>query len=54
MAALDSRKCTLCKKAGYDHRSRDLACPTGTKTAIGWIHYHLTNRFTPKPEKQST
>jgi len=40
-------KCKHCKKAKGNHQSKTLACPSGKKTKIGYIHYSSTQVFDP-------
>lgn len=41
-------KCKHCNKLQGDHKAKTLHCPTGSKTRIGYLSYHLTNTFESK------
>ncbi len=44
-------KCVHCKKAKGQHHAQSFACPVGSKTRIGYIHYSKKTRWEPKERK---
>jgi hypothetical protein len=46
-------KCKNCGKAKGLHQAKTLACPSGSKSRIGYTSFSLTTTFEPKIKESS-